>query len=163
MIYDFRKLHLKLVKECNSKISNLISNILSTKPNIPKGTRDFSPAEVARRSYIINTMKRCFATYGYRPIETPSFEKSETLMGKYGEEGDRLIFKILNSGDYFKDLRMRLGGSKLDDSRIRTIVKYIIDDKFYKTEEGIIQITRKVFSDKPKLRDFLTDYLLSNL
>jgi histidyl-tRNA synthetase len=75
---------------------------LSKKASIPKGTRDFSPAEVARRSYIINTMKRCFATYGYQPIETPSFEKSETLMGKYGEEGDRLIFKILNSGDYLR-------------------------------------------------------------
>jgi histidyl-tRNA synthetase len=75
---------------------------LSKKPSIPKGTRDFLPAEVARRSYIINTMKHCFATYGYQPIETPSFEKSETLMGKYGEEGDRLIFKILNSGDYLR-------------------------------------------------------------
>ncbi|RLD24598.1 MAG: histidine--tRNA ligase [Bacteroidetes bacterium] len=75
---------------------------MTKKPSIPKGTRDFSPAEVARRSYIINTMKRCFATYGYQPIETPSFEKSETLMGKYGEEGDRLIFKILNSGDYLR-------------------------------------------------------------
>ena len=73
---------------------------MSKKLAIPKGTRDFAPAEVARRSYIINTMKRCFATYGYQPIETPSFEKSETLMGKYGEEGDRLIFKILNSGDF---------------------------------------------------------------
>ncbi|MGG7035022.1 MAG: histidine--tRNA ligase [Flavobacterium sp.] len=70
------------------------------KPSIPKGTRDFSPVEVAKRQYIINTIKTNFEKFGFQPIETPSFENSETLMGKYGEEGDRLIFKILNSGDY---------------------------------------------------------------
>ena len=72
------------------------------KPSIPKGTRDFSSTEVANRTYIINTMKTAFETFGFQPIETPSFENSATLMGKYGEEGDRLIFKILNSGDYLK-------------------------------------------------------------
>ena len=72
------------------------------KPGIPKGTRDFSPAEVAKRTYIINTIKRNFEKFGFQPIETPSFENSETLLGKYGEEGDRLIFKILNSGDKVK-------------------------------------------------------------
>jgi histidyl-tRNA synthetase len=72
------------------------------KPSIPKGTRDFSSREVANRTYIINTMKAAFETFGFQPIETPSFENSTTLMGKYGEEGDRLIFKILNSGDYLK-------------------------------------------------------------
>jgi histidyl-tRNA synthetase len=72
------------------------------KPSIPKGTRDFSSTEVGNRTYIINTMKTAFETYGFQPIETPSFENSSTLMGKYGEEGDRLIFKILNSGDYLK-------------------------------------------------------------
>ncbi|MEE9407250.1 MAG: histidine--tRNA ligase [Polaribacter sp.] len=70
------------------------------KPSIPKGTRDFSPTEVANRTYIMNTIKTAFETFGFAPIETPSFENSSTLMGKYGEEGDRLIFKILNSGDY---------------------------------------------------------------
>jgi histidyl-tRNA synthetase len=70
------------------------------KPSIPKGTRDFSPAEVAKRQYIIQIIKTNFEKFGFQPIETPSFENSETLMGKYGEEGDRLIFKILNSGDY---------------------------------------------------------------
>ncbi|MEL6812044.1 MAG: histidine--tRNA ligase [Bacteroidota bacterium] len=75
---------------------------MSKKPSIPKGTRDFSPAEVVKRNYIMNTMKQHFATYGFMPIETPSFEKSETLLGKYGEEGDRLIFKILNSGEKVK-------------------------------------------------------------
>ena len=70
------------------------------KPSIPKGTRDFSPTEVANRTYIMNAIKASFETFGFQPIETPSFENSETLMGKYGEEGDRLIFKILNSGEY---------------------------------------------------------------
>ena len=72
------------------------------KPSIPKGTRDFSPIEVANRTYIMNTIKTAFETFGFQPIETPSFENSGTLMGKYGEEGDRLIFKILNSGDFLK-------------------------------------------------------------
>jgi histidyl-tRNA synthetase len=73
---------------------------MASKPSIPKGTRDFSPAEVAKRQYIIQVIKNNFEKFGFQPIETPSFENSETLMGKYGEEGDRLIFKILNSGDY---------------------------------------------------------------
>ena len=73
---------------------------MAQKPSIPKGTRDFSPIEVAKRQYIIQIIKSNFEEFGFQPIETPSFENSETLMGKYGEEGDRLIFKILNSGDY---------------------------------------------------------------
>ncbi len=77
---------------------------MASKPSIPKGTRDFSPAEVAKRQYIISIIKSNFERFGFQPIETPSFENSETLMGKYGEEGDRLIFKILNSGDYLKDV-----------------------------------------------------------
>ena len=73
---------------------------MASKPSIPKGTRDFSPSEVAKRQYIIQVIKSNFEKFGFQPIETPSFENSDTLMGKYGEEGDRLIFKILNSGDY---------------------------------------------------------------
>ncbi|MCO4823037.1 MAG: histidine--tRNA ligase [Flavobacteriaceae bacterium] len=75
---------------------------MAQKPGIPKGTRDFNPEQVAKRNYIFNTIKSSFERFGFQPIETPSFENSETLMGKYGEEGDRLIFKILNSGDYLK-------------------------------------------------------------
>ncbi len=75
---------------------------MAQKPSIPKGTRDFSPAEVAKRNYIIQNIKEQFEKFGFQPIETPSFENSDTLMGKYGEEGDRLIFKILNSGDFLK-------------------------------------------------------------
>ncbi|ESU29193.1 histidyl-tRNA synthetase [Flavobacterium limnosediminis JC2902] len=74
---------------------------MAQKPSIPKGTRDFSPAEVAKRNYIFSIIKSNFEKFGFQPIETPTFENSETLMGKYGEEGDRLIFKILNSGNYF--------------------------------------------------------------
>lgn len=82
------------------------------KPSIPKGTRDFSPTEVAKRTYIFNTIRTAFETFGFQPIETPSFENSSTLMGKYGEEGDRLIFKILNSGDYLNKVDEALLSSK---------------------------------------------------
>ena len=72
-----------------------------SKVSVPKGTRDFSPEVMVRRNYIFDTIKSVFRKYGFLQIETPSFENTETLMGKYGEEGDRLIFKILNSGEYF--------------------------------------------------------------
>lgn len=75
---------------------------MAQKPSIPKGTRDFNPSEIAKRNYIFDTIKKNFQTYGFQPIETPSFENSDTLLGKYGEEGDRLIFKILNSGDFLR-------------------------------------------------------------
>lgn len=75
---------------------------MAQKPAIPKGTRDFLPTDVARRNYIFDTIRTVFKQYGFAPIETPSFELSSTLMGKYGEEGDRLIFRILNSGDKMK-------------------------------------------------------------
>ena len=72
--------------------------------SIPKGTRDFSPVEMAKRNYIFNTIKEVYALYGFQQIETPAMENLSTLMGKYGEEGDKLLFKIQNSGDYFKGL-----------------------------------------------------------
>ncbi len=72
------------------------------KPSIPKGTRDFTPIEMAKRNYIFNTIKEVYHLYGYQQIETPSMENLSTLMGKYGEEGDKLLFKILNSGDFLK-------------------------------------------------------------
>lgn len=75
---------------------------MAQKPSIPKGTRDFSPIEMARRNYIFDTIKDTFKKYGYQPIETPAMENLSTLTGKYGEEGDRLLFKILNSGDFLK-------------------------------------------------------------
>ncbi len=81
------------------------------KPSIPKGTRDFSPEIIARRNYIFNTIQKVYQLYGYKPIETPAMENLSTLMGKYGEEGDRLIFKILNSGDFL---------SKADNSTVES-------------------------------------------
>ncbi len=72
------------------------------KPSIPKGTRDFSPAEMAKRNYIFGTIRDVFGLFGYNPIETPAMENLSTLMGKYGEEGDKLLFKILNSGDFLR-------------------------------------------------------------
>ncbi len=73
----------------------------SIKPSVPKGTRDFSPAEMAKRNYIFDTIKSVFRKYGYQQIETPAMENLNTLMGKYGDEGDKLIFKVLNSGEFF--------------------------------------------------------------
>ena len=77
---------------------------MAQKPSIPKGTRDFSPIEMARRNYIFDTIRSVFALYGFRQIETPAMENLSTLMGKYGEEGDKLLFKILNSGDFLRSV-----------------------------------------------------------
>lgn len=86
-----------------------------SKPSIPKGTRDFGPTEMARRNYIFGTIRSTFQKYGYQPIETPAMETLNTLLGKYGEEGDRLIFKILNSGDFLtkQDLDSHTAGNSL--------------------------------------------------
>jgi histidyl-tRNA synthetase len=86
------------------------------KPSVPKGTRDFSPVEMVKRNFIFDTIKNVFKRFGYLPIETPSMENLSTLMGKYGEEGDKLLFKILNSGDYLSKVKSNLsevGSNKL--------------------------------------------------
>ena len=80
----------------------------ATKPSIPKGTRDFSPLEMARRNYIFNTIRQVFSLHGFSQIETPAMENLSTLMGKYGDEGDKLLFKILNSGDFLKGVDREL-------------------------------------------------------
>ena len=77
---------------------------MAQKPSIPKGTRDFAPIEMARRNYIFNTIKEVFRLYGFQQIETPAMENLSTLMGKYGDEGDKLLFKVLNSGDFLADV-----------------------------------------------------------
>ena len=87
---------------------------MAQKPSIPKGTRDFSPAEMMRRTYIFETIKSVFRTYGFAPLETPAMENLSTLLGKYGDEGDKLLFKILNSGDY---------AAGLDEEQVRTASK----------------------------------------
>ncbi len=87
---------------------------MAQKPSIPKGTRDFSPEEMMRRTHIFDTIKGVFRLFGYSPLETPSMENLSTLLGKYGDEGDKLLFKILNSGDY---------GAKLSDEELRQASK----------------------------------------
>ncbi len=93
----------------------------SIKPSVPKGTRDFSPAEMAKRNYIFDTIKSVFRKYGYQQIETPAMENLSTLMGKYGDEGDKLIFKILNSGDYLA----KVNPEKLSTHNSQTITSEI--------------------------------------
>ncbi len=85
---------------------------MAQKPSIPKGTRDFGPLEMARRNYIFDTIRSVFKLFGYAQIETPAMENLSTLMGKYGEEGDKLLFKILNSGDYLRDVDQQLLDSR---------------------------------------------------
>lgn len=85
---------------------------MADKPSVPKGTRDFTPLEMTRRNYIFDTIRKIFKTYGYLPIETPAMENLSSLMGKYGEEGDKLLFKILNSGDF----KNKLSGEELKDT-----------------------------------------------
>jgi histidyl-tRNA synthetase len=98
---------------------------MATKPSIPKGTRDFSPQEMVRRNYIFDTIKQVFQRYGYLPIETPAMENLSTLMGKYGEEGDKLIFKILNSGNYFSDFKTDEEIIHAKDQGEKSFTKYI--------------------------------------
>ena len=101
---------------------------MAQKPSIPKGTRDFNPEQVAKRNYIFNTIRGAFETFGFQPIETPSFENSDTLMGKYGDEGDRLIFKILNSGDFLskadKNAYSKKDSNKLTNSISEKALRY---------------------------------------
>ncbi len=85
---------------------------MAQKPSIPKGTRDFSPAEMVRRNYIFDTIKEVFRLFGFQPIETPAMENLSTLMGKYGEEGDKLLFKILNSGDFISKVPQEMLNEK---------------------------------------------------
>lgn len=94
---------------------------MTQKPSIPKGTRDFNPEQVAKRNYIFNTIRNAFETFGFQPIETPSFENSSTLMGKYGDEGDRLIFKILNSGDFLSKVNQQAYNDKNSNKLISSI------------------------------------------
>src|ERR1700744_2850186 len=101
----------------------------SIKPSVPKGTRDFSPAEMVRRNFIFDTIKGVFRKYGYQQIETPSMENSSTLTGKYGDEGDKLIFKILESGEYsaeFSGDLIKNYNSIFIEQNIHNIIKSIV-------------------------------------
>lgn len=142
---------------------------MAQKPSIPKGTRDFNPEQVAKRNYIFNTIRGAFETFGFQPIETPSFENSETLMGKYGDEGDRLIFKILNSGDYLSgvdylnDLRNKVKKDifGLKDS-IKEYVKVnkLSNEAYY--EEGFLESVYFYLKNKHgKNHEFLKDSIVT--
>ncbi|MEF3079417.1 histidine--tRNA ligase [Winogradskyella poriferorum] len=132
---------------------------MAQKPSIPKGTRDFNAVEVAKRSYIMNIIKEQFELYGFQPIETPSFENSDTLMGKYGDEGDRLIFKILNSGDFLRNVEL---GSKF----LKEIFRRNLGDAFiilYKAEfedKSIEEIDN--ISDVDKIESLYETSLFNN-
>ena len=95
------------------------------KPSIPKGTRDFTPIVMCRRNYILETVKNAFERYSYVPIETPAMENTSTLTGKYGDEGDKLIFRIINSGDF-------LAKTQIDNTTdSKTILKDIFEKLFH--------------------------------
>ncbi|MCL2682146.1 MAG: histidine--tRNA ligase [Bacteroidales bacterium] len=95
---------------------------MAQKPSIPKGTRDFAPQEMMRRNYIFETIKRVFEHYAYKPIETPAMENLSTLLGKYGEEGDKLLFKILNSGDFLNGVNLDICEDDDKSKRLSTII-----------------------------------------
>jgi histidyl-tRNA synthetase len=150
---------------------------MAQKPSIPKGTRDFSPAEVAKRNYIFSTIKTNFEKFGFQPIETPSFENSETLMGKYGEEGDRLIFKILDSGDYFEKAT---GEKYLGEKQANYLSLYLysaIEDLFERNKEdignsdfeqlindGFIGVKNRflIYLKDEKLKDYVSKFIINN-
>ena len=120
------------------------------KPSLAKGTRDFTAQEVYRRKYIINTLQKNFELFGFQPLETPSFENLSTLTGKYGEEGDRLIFKILESGDFIKDVKENL----LDNTKLEIffneIFQYIENNKY-----NINVLTKDNLNNFVKDNDFI--------
>src|SRR5215470_17341809 len=91
------------------------------KPAIPSGTRDFSPEEVYKRQYIFDTIRRVFEKYGYQPIETPTMENLSTLEGKYGEEGDRLLYRIINSGDPFQKIKEKYGTETISNFKFQVL------------------------------------------
>ncbi len=124
------------------------------KPSIPKGTRDFSPQEMVKRNYIFDTIRSVFKLYGYLPIETPAMERIETLMGKYGEEGDKLIFKIIDNGIFTDEVEQRDISELTDD-----ILNRMLDDEEVKEvyEESLFadKLNKKEFI-KEKIKEYLT-------
>ncbi|MCF6279302.1 MAG: histidine--tRNA ligase [Flavobacteriaceae bacterium] len=127
------------------------------KPSIPKGTRDFSPTEVAQRSYISNIIKSSFENFGFQPIETPSFENSSTLMGKYGDEGDRLIFKILNSGDFLLKMKDDFNDYNLFS---KFLIRFYSDAIFKIRKKNDLNISELSIENK---RESIERYLLDTL
>ncbi|MDQ3111803.1 MAG: histidine--tRNA ligase [Bacteroidota bacterium] len=135
------------------------------KPSIPKGTRDFSPDEMVRRNYIFDTIRAVFKKYGYQPIETPAMENTETLMGKYGEEGDRLIFRILNSGEAFSDLSVSELVELIEkkDQLVEEIIKEgnLDENKSYSKEETLKLVKAKLSQEAKKISEKALRYDLT--
>ncbi|MFA7408642.1 MAG: ATP phosphoribosyltransferase regulatory subunit, partial [Bacteroidales bacterium] len=100
---------------------------MSQKPSLPKGTRDFGPIQMMRRNFIFSTIQQVFELYGYQPIETPAMETLDTLLGKYGDEGDKLIFKILNSGDFVSKIPTNLLSEAITPDLSRRITPEITE------------------------------------
>ncbi|MCF6350911.1 MAG: histidine--tRNA ligase [Flavobacteriaceae bacterium] len=131
---------------------------MAQKPSIPKGTRDFSPTEITKRNYIFNIIKKSFELYGFQPIETPSFEKSETLMGKYGEEGDRLIFKILESGQYFEKAQQKI--FFIDDKTL-TLISDLLTSIFQRIRKDLKDTCTNEISIKNL--NIISEYISKNI
>ena len=136
---------------------------MAQKPSIPKGTRDFSPTEVAKRNYISSIMKHHFEVFGFQPIETPSFENSETLMGKYGEEGDRLIFKILESGEYYEKAIETIS-TNIDEKTVLYLGK-LFTSIFASIRKNLKDSMIDSFNHQNKFINFETiqNYILNNI
>ena len=132
---------------------------MAAKPSIPKGTRDFLPEEMIRRNYIFDTIKKHFKRFAYVPIETPAMENLSTLTGKYGDEGDRLIFKILNSGDYLrkanKEALTQADSTKLTSSIAEKALRYDLTvpfARFVVQHQNEIQFPFKRYQIQPVWR-----------
>lgn len=127
------------------------------KPSIPKGTRDFSPQEMVKRNYIFDTIKQVFQRYGYLPIETPAMENLSTLMGKYGDEGDKLLFRVINSGDPFKDLNiselLNLLNKKNQFAKDIIIDSKLDPNKKYAAETTLKLVNTKLSEEAKKLTE----------
>ncbi|MBI2279406.1 MAG: ATP phosphoribosyltransferase regulatory subunit [Bacteroidetes bacterium] len=119
---------------------------MSNKPSIPKGTRDFSPIEMVRRNYIFDTIKKSFKKYGFQQIETPAMENLETLVGTGGDESDKLIFKILNSGNYLNNFKLTSREKELIQKEDKMYIDYhgdLMYDKIFESNKHTSQIAEK--------------------
>src|SRR5690606_34339630 len=135
------------------------------KPTLPKGTRDFGPAAMGKRQFIFDTIRSAFNKFGFLPLETPASENASALTGKYGEEGDQLLFRILNSGDYLEEFRKTMTLSATHLKELFTLTSKELDGKL-KPQEQIESIIESVsdtisFSNQEQRR-FLSDQIRKN-
>ena len=117
---------------------------MAQKPSIPKGTRDFGPEQMSKRNYIFDTIRSVFKLYGFQPIETPAMENLSTLMGKYGEEGDKLLFKVLNSGDFTKKISD-------EEKRVPLLGKIPVLGWFFKSKKHVDERSELLIFITPRI------------